>query len=64
MAKQVNKYVPLSVCGHCKIDTKDDYQNRTEKVIEYDFADMLCGNCRRKMYNEMVLISMEYLQNG
>ncbi len=61
--KEVNKYVPLSICGHCKKDTKNDFDNRTEKVIEYDFADMLCGNCRRKMRNEMVLIAMKYLDN-
>jgi hypothetical protein len=60
--KKQEEYVPLSVCGHCKKDTKDDFDNRTEKVIEYEFANMLCGDCKREMRNEMVLIAMKYLE--
>lgn len=64
IVQKEEKYVSLSICGHCKRDTKDDFrENRTEKVIEYDFADMLCGDCRRKMRNEMVFIAMKYLDN-
>ena len=62
--KDKKKYVSLSICGHCKKDTKDDYINRTEKVIEYGFADMLCANCRNEMRNQMVLIAVRYLENN
>jgi hypothetical protein len=55
------EYIPLSVCGHCGIDTKGDFKNRTEKVTEFGFSNMLCVNCQRKMHNEMVLIAIKYL---
>lgn len=64
MKTKKDEYVPLSICGHCKIDTKNSYPNRTEKVIYYNFADMLCGNCRIKMDEEMILIAKKYLQNN
>lgn len=56
------EHVSLFICGHCGKDTKNDHDNTTEKVIEYGFANMLCGNCRNKMRNEMVLIAMKYLE--
>jgi hypothetical protein len=63
MKSNNKEYIPLSICGHCKTDTKNDYDNRTEKVIEFEYADMLCSDCRRKMRNEMILVAMKYLEN-
>jgi len=65
MTKQENKYIPLSICGHCGKDTqKDPYGDRTEKVIVAGYANMLCENCRYAMDNEIMKIAIKYLQNN
>ena len=46
----------LFVCFKCQSDVK------TEKVVIYDMANILCFSCRSKMQDEIMDIAKRYLR--
>lgn len=54
------KYTPLSVCGYCGKDT--DY--KTEKVIIFGLANVLCRSCIAQLDTEIEVIAKKYLKSS